>query len=63
MLTIVLADDHQIMLDGLHVLLSTHQELKVIGAATNGVEAIQLVESLKPDLLVLDLSMPDMNGL
>ena len=63
MITIVLADDHNIVRNGLKVLLSEDPEFKVIGEASNGLEAITLVERLQPDILVLDIMMPVMNGL
>ena len=61
-ITLVLADDHQIFRDGLRALLAQEPDLQVIGEASNGLEAIQLVGQLKPDVLVLDLMMPGLNG-
>lgn len=60
---IVLADDHTIFRDGLRRLLSSEPGFDVIGEAANGVEALQVVEQLKPDVLLLDLAMPKMPGL
>ncbi len=62
MTTIVLADDHNIMRQGLRLLLEDKPGLQVVGEAGDGREALRLVESLRPDMLVLDMIMPDMNG-
>lgn len=62
-LTIVLADDHHMIRQSLKVLLESQKDVKVIAEAANGIEALHAVESLKPDLLVLDLFMPVLNGL
>jgi DNA-binding NarL/FixJ family response regulator len=58
-----LADDHHVVRQGLRSLLETEPDLQVVGEASDGLEAIQLVESLHPDILVLDLMMRGMNGL
>jgi DNA-binding NarL/FixJ family response regulator len=63
MTTIVLADDHRIVRQGLRVLLSAEPEFEVIGEADDGREALELVKRLNPDVLVLDLMMPGLNGL
>lgn len=60
--TIVLADDHSIMRSGLRLVLDNQPELEVIAEATNGKEALQSAISLKPDLLLTDISMPKTNG-
>ena len=60
---IVLADDHQILREGLRTLLEKESWLEVIGEAENGRTAIQLAKELKPDVVVMDISMPDMNGI
>lgn len=60
---IILTDDHQIVLDGLSAILSEYPEYEVIGQAGNGMDAIKLVGALKPDLIILDIDMPLMNGL
>jgi DNA-binding NarL/FixJ family response regulator len=59
---IVLADDHRIVRQGIHVLLDIEPDLQVIGEAADGVEAVRLVKSLQPDILVADLEMGGMNG-
>lgn len=63
MISIVLADDHQILRQGLCKLLEEDPEFRVVGEAGDGLEAVELVERLKPDLLVVDLVMPGLNGL
>jgi DNA-binding NarL/FixJ family response regulator len=60
---IFLADDHQIILDGLSSLLEKQTNLQVIGTATSGRETIEKVQKLKPDILILDITMPDINGI
>jgi two-component system, NarL family, nitrate/nitrite response regulator NarL len=60
---IVIADDHPIFRDGLARLLEIEPDLKVIGAAADGAGAVELVATLRPDLLLLDLAMPGMAGL
>ena len=61
--TIVVADDHPIFRDGLIRLIETRPDLKVVGTASDGREALELVQRVRPDLLLLDLAMPGMNGL
>jgi DNA-binding NarL/FixJ family response regulator len=63
MVRILLADDHDIMRRGLRNLLETHPGWEVCGEAANGREAVKLARELKPDIVVLDLSMPELNGL
>jgi len=59
---ILLADDHPVVRDGLVAILSTQPDFEVVGEAGNGRSAIQLVQELKPDLILLDLEMPEMDG-
>jgi two-component system, NarL family, nitrate/nitrite response regulator NarL len=60
---IVIADDHPIFRDGLKRLLEAERELKVIGEACDGVEAVKLARQFKPEILLLDLAMPRRPGL
>jgi two-component system, NarL family, nitrate/nitrite response regulator NarL len=60
---IVIADDHPIFRDGLRRLLEAESDLKVIGEACDGSEAVKMARQLRPDILLLDLAMPKMPGL
>ena len=60
---IVIAEDHTILRDGLRALISSQNNLEVIGEAGDGREAVRIVDNLEPDLLLIDLSMPKMNGI
>ena len=61
--TIVLADDHHIVRQGLRTLLEAEPEYAVVGEVADGLKVADLVEQLRPDVLVLDLMMPGLNGL
>lgn len=61
--TIVIADDHDLIRNGVRVILGKQKNLQIVGEARNGREAIALYQSLKPDLLIVDISMPIMNGM
>jgi len=61
--TIVLADDHQVVRQGLRALLEAEADFRLIGEAGDGLETVQLVERLKPHVLIVDLMMPSLNGL
>lgn len=63
MINIVLADDHHIVRKGLQALLSGEADFKVVGESSDGIETVDLVEKLKPDILVLDIMMGGINGL
>jgi DNA-binding NarL/FixJ family response regulator len=63
MTTIVLADDHPIVRQGLRSLLEAEPDFRVVGEAADGIEAVQQVERLRPNVLVLDLMMPGLSGL
>jgi two-component system nitrate/nitrite response regulator NarL len=60
---ILIADDHTIFRDGLKTLLAGQAELQVVGEACDGNEALQAIEKLQPDILLLDMSMPRVNGM
>ena len=62
-ITIVLADDHHLIRRGLRALLETEADFSVVGEAADGLQAAQLVERLKPNILVIDFIMPGLNGL
>ncbi len=63
MLRILVADDHEIVRRGLRALLDAHADWQVCAEAVTGREAIEKVSQLKPDVIVMDISMPEMNGL
>jgi len=63
MIQIILADDHAVMRRGLRLVLEQQEEFKVLGEASDGREAVRLVESLRPNVAVLDITMPNLNGI
>jgi two-component system, NarL family, response regulator NreC len=63
MVTVVLADDHHVVRRGIRALLEAEADIKVTGETGTGAEAVQLVQQLKPDVLVVDLMLADMSGL
>lgn len=60
---ILLVDDHKILRDGLRVLLESEDDLAVVGEADTGAQAVVLAASLHPDVIIMDISLPDMSGL
>ncbi len=62
-LRIFLADDHVMIRDGLKLLINSQSDMEVIGEANNGKAAVQQIPQLQPDVAVLDISMPELNGL
>ncbi len=60
---IIIADDHKIMRDGLRNMLEKEPGMEVIADAKNGREAVRLAEQLRPDILIMDISMDDLNGM
>lgn len=60
---ILLADDHKILRDGLRLLIEKQKGLELIGEAENGLTAVQLACELKPNVIIMDISMPDLNGI
>jgi DNA-binding NarL/FixJ family response regulator len=61
-ITVLLADDHQVVRDGLKTLLEAQSDIRVVGSVADGREAVAHAAQLKPDVVVMDISMPDMNG-
>jgi DNA-binding NarL/FixJ family response regulator len=62
-ITVILADDHQNILKGISTLLHRVQNIELVGTAENGKEAVALAQTVHPDVLILDIDMPVMNGL
>lgn len=62
MIRVAIADDHPEMRVALHLLLSLSKEIELVCEASNGQEAVECVKSLQPDVLVMDISMPVLNG-
>ncbi|HEY4627784.1 MAG TPA: response regulator transcription factor [Flavobacterium sp.] len=60
---VVLADDHVFVRDGIKSLLENEANIEVVGEATDGLEALKIVDIVKPDLLILDIRMPNMTGI
>ncbi len=63
MIRVLVAEDHLLVRQGIVKLLEAESDLQVVGEADNGREAIALIESLQPDVVVLDISMPELDGL
>src|SRR5215471_18818493 len=63
MIRVLLAEDHGTVREGLRLLLDAQADMQVVGEAADGRDALERVAELKPDVLVLDLTMPDMSGL
>jgi len=60
---ILLADDHRLVLDGLTSLLQSKPDLVVVGRAVHGREAVQKARTLQPDIVIMDIAMPELNGI
>ena len=62
-ISVFIADDHTLMREGLRSLLAAHADINVVGVAESGLEAVREVRRLKPQIVLMDISMPDLNGL
>ncbi len=62
-ITVLIADDHKLVRQGMIAMLQTQSDISVIGEAADGMEAIKLVASLQPDVVLLDVMMPNLNGI
>ena len=62
-ITVFLADDHRVLRDGLRILLETQDDIEVVGEAENGKEAIDSIIKMKPNVVVMDITMPELNGI
>jgi two-component system response regulator NreC len=60
---IVLADDHAVVRSGLRMLLDARSDMQIVGEAENGLEAVERAKALQPDVILMDVQMPDMNGI
>ena len=60
---IVIADDHKVVREGTRELLQKESDLEVVGEAGDGEEAVELVKDLKPDVVIMDVAMPRLNGI
>ena len=60
---ILLADDHKMIRDGLRALIEKHRNMEIVGEAANGQTAVQLARKLSPEVVVIDIGMPDLNGI
>lgn len=60
---LLIADDHELVRDGIRARLESHRDIQIVGEAADGMEAIEMAKELKPDLLMLDINMPQLNGL
>ena len=60
---IILADDHQIVRQGLRILLEAETDMKIVAEADNGRKVLKLAQELLPDVIIMDLSMPELNGI
>ena len=59
---LIVADDHPVVRNGLRAMLETQPDIEVVGEAVNGAEALSMVGSLRPDLVLMDLQMPELDG-
>ncbi len=62
MIKVVIADDHSVVRDGLRFLLEAEGDISVVGGAANGNEAVRLARQLTPDVVIMDVTMPQLNG-
>lgn len=62
-ISVVIADDHTIVRDGLRALLEVNPEIKVVGDAADGYQVVEKVKELQPDIVIMDISMPELNGI
>lgn len=62
-ITILLADDHSVVRQGFRRILESQQDMEIVGEAANGREALERASSLKPDIVVMDVAMPELNGI
>jgi NarL family two-component system response regulator LiaR len=62
-ISVLIVDDHAMVRQGLQTFLSLHKEIEVVGEAANGTEAVELVRQQHPEVVLMDLVMPDIDGI
>lgn len=62
-ITVLIADDHAVMRDGLRLLIKTQKDIRVVGDVANGREAVRQTFQHRPDIVIMDIAMPEMNGI
>ncbi len=62
-ISVFLADDHTVVRDGLRALLEANPDIRVVGDAANGLQTVSQVQNLHPDVVIMDISMPELNGI
>ena len=63
MIRVIIADDHRLVVESLRRVLDSEQDITCVGVANNGIEAIRIARDLQPDVAILDVDMPDMDGI
>ena len=62
-ITVLIADDHKLVRQGMKAMLASQNDIQIVGEASDGNEALSMVETLKPDVILLDVMMPNLNGI
>ena len=62
-ITVLLVDDHPLVMDGIRSCLETYDHIKVVGSATSGQESLEKAAQLQPEIVLMDINMPGLNGL
>ena len=60
---ILIADDHAVVRDGLKMILESHKDMVVVGTAVNGTDAVEQAVALRPDVILMDIAIPELNGI
>ena len=63
MIKVFLADDHAVVRDGMTALMEAEQDIQVVGTAGNGQQAVEQIKKIQPDIVVMDIAMPELNGI
>ena len=63
MIHLLIADDHTLFREGLRAILGAQSDVEIVGEASNGAQAVQLAASQLPDIILMDIQMPEMNGI